>query len=236
MSVSAIFIIPGFFLGQGGDYLPKIVYICTNQSDFNMQFFHGSSAEPFGRFSLDHALEGDGKVKFGWGVYVTEKYSTAAHYAFNKRRPENKDFYVYTVEIPDRTPDNCLSLLKGVPVAESIVRRVEAGLGGPVPREACTEGIPFRKYLANKLTGKNLPVKKMIGKATVEGEKAASEFLCGLGVDLIEWPYDWKKPEAEKNMAVLDDKKVRIVRIEKVELDPKGHRLIEGSQQIIKEF
>ena len=83
-----------------------------------MLFYHGSSAEPFERFSLDHALEGDGKVKFGWGVYVTEKYSTAAHYAFSKKRPDNRDFYVYTVEIPDRTDDNCLSLLKGVPVSE----------------------------------------------------------------------------------------------------------------------
>ena len=201
-----------------------------------MQFFHGSSAEPFDRFSLDHALEGDGKVKFGWGVYVTEKYSTAAHYAFNKHRPENKDFYVYTVEIPDRTPDNCLSLLKGVPVAESIVNRVEAKFGETIPAEAKVEGIPFRKYLANKLTGEDKPVKKMIDKATVEGEKAASELLSSLGVDLIEWPYNWQKPEAEKNMAILDDRNVRIVRIEKVELDQKGHQLIEGSQQIIKEF
>ncbi len=201
-----------------------------------MQFYHGSSADPFERFSLDHALEGDGKVKFGWGVYVTEKYSTAAHYAFNKHRPENKDFYVYTVEIPDRTPDNCLSLLKGVPVTESIVNRVEARLGEAIPSEAKVEGIPFRKYLANKLTGEDKPVKKMIDKATVEGEKAASEFLSSVGVDLIEWPYNWQKPEAEKNMAVLDDRNVRIVRIEKVELDPKGHQLIEGSQQIIKEF
>ena len=201
-----------------------------------MQFYHGSSAEPFDRFSLDHALEGDGKVKFGWGVYVTEKYSTAAHYAFNKHRPENKDFYVYTVDIPDRTPDNCLSLLKGIPVNESIVKRVEAKLGETVPEEAKVEGIPFRKYLANKLTGEDKPVKKMIDKATVEGEKAASEFLSSLGVDLIEWPYNWQKPEAEKNMAVLDDRNVRIIRIEKVELDPKGHQLIEGSRQVIKEF
>ena len=201
-----------------------------------MIFYHGSSAEPFDKFSLEHALEGDGKVKFGWGVYVTEKYPTAAHYAFNKHRPENKDFYVYTVDIPGRTPDNCLSLLKGVPVADSIVKRVEAKLGEPVPAEAKVEGIPFRKYLANKLTGQNLPVKKMIDKATVAGEKAASEFLAGIGVDLIEWPYNWQKPEAEKNMAVLDDRNVRIVRIEKVELDPKGHQLIEGSQQLIKEF
>ena len=201
-----------------------------------MRFYHGSSAELFDRFSLDHALEGDGKVKFGWGVYVTEKYSTAAHYAFNKHRTENKDFYVYTVEIPDRTPDNCLSLLKGVPVAESIVNRVEAKFGETIPAEAKVEGIPFRKYLANKLTGEDKPVKKMIDKATVEGERAASEFLSSMGMDLIEWPYNWQKPEADKNMAVLDDRNVRIVRIERVELDPKEHQLIEGSQQIIKEF
>ena len=201
-----------------------------------MLFYHGSSAAPFDRFSLDHALEGDGKVKFGWGVYVTEKYTTAAHYAFNKHRPENNDFYVYTVDIPDRTPDNCLSLLKGVPVADSIVRRVEARLGESVPEEAKVEGIPFRKYLANKLTGENKPVRKMIDKATVAGEKAASEFLNDLGVELIEWPYNWQNPEAEKNMAVLNDARVRIVRIEKVELDPKGHQLIEGSQQLVKAF
>lgn len=201
-----------------------------------MQFYHGSSAEPFDRFSLDHALEGDGKVKFGWGVYVTEKYTTAAHYAFNKHRPENKDFYVYTVEIPDRTPDNCLSLLKGIPVAASIVSRVEDKLGGPVPEEAKAEGIPFRKYLANRLSGAVMPVRRMMDKATVAGEKAASEFLSSLGVDLIEWPYNWKKPQDGKNMAVLDDRNVHIVRIEKVELDPKGHRLIDGSQIIIKEF
>ena len=201
-----------------------------------MRFYHGSSAEPFGRFSLEHALEGDGKVKFGWGVYVTEKYTTAAHYAFNKHRPENKDFYVYTVDIPDRTEGNCLSLLKGVPVEKSIVERVETMLGEAIPPEAKVEGIPFRKYLANRLTGQNLPIKKMIDKATVLGEKAASEFLNSLGIELIEWPYNWQKPEAEKNMAVLDDGKVRIVRIEKVELDPKAHQLIEGSQQVIKEF
>ena len=41
-------------------------------------FYHGTSAGLFGRFSLDHALEGEGKVKFGWGVYVTESSSAAS--------------------------------------------------------------------------------------------------------------------------------------------------------------
>ena len=201
-----------------------------------MIVYHGSSAEPFDKFDLGHALEGDGKVKFGWGVYVTDKYSTAAHYAFNKKRPENKDFYVYTVEIPERTADNCLSLLKGVPVTASIVKRVEEKLGESIPDEAKVEGIPFRKYLANRLTGNVGPVKKMTDKATVAGEKAASEFLSAIGVDLIEWPYNWQKPEAEKNYAVLDERNVRILGIEKVELDPKGHHLVEGSQITIMTF
>ena len=191
-----------------------------------MIVYHGSSAEPFERFDLGHALEGDGKVKFGWGVYVTDKYGTAAHYAFNKKRPENKDFYVYTVEIPERTADNCLSLLKGVPVTASIVKRVEEKLGEAIPQDALVEGIPFRKYLANRLTGNIGPVKKMTDKAAVAGEKAASEFLRSIGVDLIEWPYNWQKPEAN----------VRISGIEKVELDPKGHHLVEGSQVTIKTF
>ena len=198
-------------------------------------FYHGSSVL-FDSFSLAHALEGDGKVKFGYGVYVTEKYESAAHYAFNKKRPENTDYYVYTVEIPDRTADNCLPLMKGVPVPASIVGRTEAKLGETLPPEAKVEGIPFRKYLANLLAGDRKSVRQMTDKASVEAEKAASEFLLGIGVELIEWPYTWAKPDAEKNMAVLDDAKVRTVRIDKVELDPKGHHLVEGSAKLIKEF
>ena len=198
-------------------------------------FYHGSSVL-FDSFDLFHALEGDGKVKFGYGVYVTEKYTTAAHYAFNKKRPENTDYYVYTMEIPDRLADNCLSLLKNIPVAESIIERTEARIGESVPAEAKAEGIPFRKWLSNFLTGNKTAVKKMIDKTTLEGEKATAEFLDSIGVDLIEWPYNWQKPEAEKNMAVVNDTKVRVLKIEKVELDPKGHQLVEGSKKLIKQF
>lgn len=68
-------------------------------------YYHGSSVL-FKFFDLSHALEGDGKVKFGYGVYLTSRYERAAHYAFNKKRPENKDYYVYTVEGPDKTEDS----------------------------------------------------------------------------------------------------------------------------------
>ena len=198
-------------------------------------FFHGSSVY-FEKFDLSHALEGDGKAKFGYGVYVAGTYESAAHYAFNKKRPDNKDYYVYTVEVPDFNEDNCLSLLKEQPVAESIVRRAEEKLGELIPAEAKVEGKFFRKYLANRVTGNTKSVNKMIDKATVEGEMAASAFLKGIGVELIRWPHDWGKPEGEMNLAVLDDAKVRIVKIEKVELDPKKHQLVPGSEKLIKKF
>lgn len=197
--------------------------------------FHGSSVL-FDSFDLSHALEGDGKAKFGYGVYVAGTYESAAHYAFNKKRPDNKDYYVYTVEVPDFNEDNCLSLLKEQPVAESIVRRAEEKLRESIPAEAKVEGKFFRKYLANRVTGNTKSVNKMIDKATVEGEMAASAFLKEIGVELIRWPHSWSNPEGEMNLAVLDEAKVRIVKIEKVELDPEKHQLIPGSEKLIKKF
>ena len=200
-----------------------------------MVFYHGSSAEPFDRFDLGHAGEGDGKGKFGFGIYVTSSYKRAAHYAFNKHRKENNHFFVYTVEVPDKTEENSLPLFKDVPVSESLRIRAEEKLGEKIPEDALTEGIPFRKWLANKLTGHLGTIKQMTTKSSLDDEWAASEFLRDIGVDYIEWPIDWKN-NLGRDLAVLDDRKVRIIRIEKVDLDEKGHHLIEGSQKVIKEF
>ena len=76
----------------------------------------------------------------------------------------------------------------------------------------------------------------MTGKATVDGEKAEAGFLLSIGVELIEWPQgSWANPK-KKNMAVLDDGKIRIIMIEKVGLQGNKHEYIPGSRQIIKEF
>ena len=198
-------------------------------------FYHGSSVL-FDRFDLSHAREGDGKAKFGFGVYVSEEYASAAHYAFNKHRPENDTYYVYTVETPDRTEGNCLSLFKRVAVNASIVERTEARLGATLPPEALVEGKPFRKYIGNVLVGNRGTVRQMTGSASFEAEKAASAFLLSIGVELIEWPHgSWSNPK-KVDRAVLDDAKVRIVRIEQVDLTPKDHQLVEGSARLIKEF
>jgi hypothetical protein len=179
-------------------------------------FYHGSHAI-FDRFDLSHALEGDGKVKFGYGVYVTSKYSSAAHYS--GATPNATEHFVYTVEIPSKTLTNCIAFKE--PVHPTIVDAAQDKLGETIPEKVLLDaGKEFRKYLAMKLTGER--------KVTLEGEKAAAAFLLSIVVELIEWPYNWKNPSLGTNRAVLDDSKVRILKVDSVKLDDKK-KLIEES-------
>ena len=194
-------------------------------------FYHGTT-RLFKEFDLSHALEGDGKAKFGYGTYVTEVYTTAAHYAHNKKRPECTDYYVYTVEIPDLTDDNHLSYTK--PVHPSIIDRTEKALGEQIPDEVKAESKCFRRYVGNRLLGKKGTVNQLKDKADIEAEKAASKFFSEIGLEYYVWPQgSWTNPNSPTNRAVLNIDKIRIVRIDKVELDPKKYQLIEGSQKEI---
>lgn len=179
-------------------------------------FYHGSTVL-FPSFDLEHALEGAGKVKFGYGVYVTSHYSSAAHYADSKDRPD-APHYVYTVEVPAITEDNYIAFKEEVkPI---IISRAESKLGCEIPAKIKADGKDFRKFLAKKLTGKN----------DIEGEKAASRFLDSIGVKMIVWPYSWMNPAKGTNRAILDEGNVKITKIEQVELNEKK-QLVEGSQK-----
>ena len=193
-------------------------------------FFHGTSML-FKKFDIAHALEGDGKAKFGFGTYVTESYTSAAHYAYNKKRPENKNYYVYTLEIPDMSADNHLFSIR--PVHPSIIERTEKALGEQIPDEARRVGKYFRKYVGNRLTGKEGTVKQLIGSADLDAEKVASKFFSEIGLEYFAWPQAQSKPDGLTNRVVLNIDKIRIVRIDKVELDPKKFQLIEGSEEEI---
>ena len=193
-------------------------------------FYHGTT-RLFKEFDLAHALEGDGKAKFGYGSYVTESYTSAAHYAHNKKRPECKDYYVYTLEIPDLTEDNHLFSCR--PVHPSIIGRTEKALGEQIPDEAKKVGKFFRKYVGNKLIGKRGTVNQLKDKADIDAEKAASKFFSEIGLEYFAWPQAQSKPDGLTNRVVLNIDKIRIVRIDKVELDPKKFQLIEGSEKEI---
>lgn len=210
-------------------------------------FYHGSSVL-FDRFDLSHALEGDGKVKFGFGVYVTERYVTAAHYAYNKKRGESEHYYVYTCQVPDLTDENIFPLIPEQHIHPAILSRIEQKLGYKIPEDAFYEVKKdsktkevnriyspkcLRKYLANILAGHtDWSIKKLTSKTTIEAEKLASEFLDSIGVDCYVWPVIWKKPDEEHNLAILNDQKVKLLKIEEVKLDEE-YQLIAGSQHTI---
>lgn len=178
-------------------------------------FYHGSSVL-FPRFDLSHVLEGDGKVKFGYGVYLTSSFKSAAHYSGANKGAATH--FVYTVEVPELTEDNHIDFKK--PVHLDIVKRAEQKLEAPIPQKFTLDGKDFRKYIA-KILG---------GGSDVLSEKLASEFLNCIGVEFITWPYSWKNPDLGLNIAVLDDQKVRILHVHQVELDNK-QQLISGSEK-----
>lgn len=66
----------------------------------------------------------------------------------------------------------------------------------------------------------------------LEGERQALRFLLSIGVEFIEWPYNWKNPALGQNRAVLDDKKIKIVRVDSVKLDEKKKLIADSISQI----
>ena len=192
-------------------------------------FYHGTT-KLFKEFDLAHAFEGDGKNKFGLGTNITEVYTTAALYAHNKKRPECTDYYVYTVEVPDLTDDNHLSYTK--PVHPSIIQRTEKALGEQIPDEIKAVAKYFRKYVGNKLIGKRGTLKQLKEKSDIDAERAASKFFSEIGLEYYVWPQAWSNPDGPTNRAVLNVDKIRIVRIDKVELDKK-FKYVEGSKREI---
>lgn len=208
-------------------------------------YYHGSSVL-FESFNLDSLAEGSG-IKFGAGVYLTESFDTAAHYS-EPRHGKADHHYVYTVEVPEKTEDNCLPYY-GVPVPSGIIERVEARLGESLPdfikgsgRDAEGKGLSLgkflRKYIAHRLSGvpkELLVTEKQIDKNTsLAAEAKASEFLLDIGILFIEWPQGgWSKyPNCIKNVAVLDPSKVHVVKIEEVDLDAKA-KYVQGSRRTI---
>ena len=175
--------------------------------------YHGTSAGLFGRFDMSHALEGDGKVKFGWGVYVTDRVDSALKYARkSQERHPGSGCFVYKVEVPALAPGNHVAF--GEPVDPSIAARVREALGAEIPVAALADGKPFRKFVARRLEGSK---KK---EPTLAGEKAAAEMLDRLGVVCISWPFSWTKDAEGRfrppfNRAVFDAAKVRVVSVDR---------------------
>lgn len=210
-------------------------------------YYHGSSII-FDSFNLDSLAESSG-CKFGAGVYLTEAFKTAAHYSEPRKGTADHN-YVYTVEVPDKTEENCLPYY-GVPIPSIIISRVEERLGEILPEyikgsgrvidaEGEEKGVSLgkflRKYIAHRLSGvpkEKLDTDKKVNKKTnLAAEIKASEFLLSIGVLFIEWPQGtWGKyPNCTKNIAVLDPSKIKVVKVEEVDLDNDAE-YVDGSRR-----
>lgn len=176
-----------------------------------LTFFHGSP-NLFDAFELTSAGDGTG-IKFGYGVYLTESEASAVHYSQPRKCALAPEHYLYTVEIPELTPEN--HLVSALPVAASIVSATEQKLGISVPEKFIAQGKEFRKWLGCSLTGAK--------KAGFDEEKAAAEFLDSIGVIANVWPQAQSKPDGLRNCAIFNPNRVRIARREKIEIeDVKG--------------
>lgn len=206
----------------------------NNENHLNMNntetFYHGAF-RLFDHFEQNHLGEGEGKSKFGHGIYITSSFATAAKYAAKagKRNGVNT-FYVYTVEVPVLTDDNHLFSCK--PVVAALASRLEKALGESIPEKAKSLGKFFRKYVGNILTNKRGTVKQMTEKADDAAEDAATSFLNENGIIYLAYPHAQTKPDGDTNRAVLNENYIRILKIEQVEVDEKNN-LIEGSERVV---
>ena len=190
-------------------------------------FYHGT-CHLFDKFSLSFLGSGEGKSKYGHGIYLSSSYKTAALYASKAAKANGKEScYVYTVEVPVMTDDNHIFSCKAV--NNQVVSRVEKAIGEAVPEEVKGAGKLFRKYLGNLLTGQRGTVKKMMGKADAAAENAVSQFLNTVGIVYLAWPQSQTKPDGDTNRALLNEKDIRIIKVEQVKVDEKN-KLIEGSE------
>ena len=143
-------------------------------------FYHGT-CRLFKNFSLEYIGEGEGKSKFGQGVYITSSYASAALYAAKAAKANGVEpFYVYTVEVPELTAGNNVFSCK--PVTEEVRVRIENVLGEQIPTEAIAAGKLFRKYVGNLLTNQKGTIKQMIGKANDIAERTVSKFFKDNGI------------------------------------------------------
>lgn len=204
-------------------------------------FFHGSS-RLFTKFNLDYALKGAGKVKFGYGIYVTSSFASAAHYSRTAEGGADEKHYVYTLEVVQKNRTNYISFIEKV--SPSVVAKAEARLGERIPEVYTANGNLFRKYLGIRLTqddkvwqklSRATDPEKVKLKVGLEEEIAASAFLYQIGVKMIEWPFTWTAGERRFNRAILKAESIKIVKIEEVRLDEKG-KYVEGSNTLVRDL
>ena len=198
-----------------------------------MEVFYHGTCRLFDSFDPNRLGSGEGKSKFGHGIYITSSYETAALYASKVAKCHGSDCkYVYTLEVPDLTNNNHVFSCK--PVNPIVAERLQTALGETIPEEAKSLGKFFRKYIGNVLIGNRKTIKQMTGSASSEAEDAVTKFLNENGVIFLAWPQAQTKPDGDTNRAVLNAECIKMLKIEQVQTNDMN-KLIKGSETLVKE-
>jgi GH43 family beta-xylosidase len=70
-------------------------------------------------------------------------------------------------------------------------------------------------------------------KAGLQEEKKAAEILESIGVHYNVWPQAQSKPDGFKNIAVFDASRVKIIKVEEIEIELKGSKWVLKSRKVI---
>ena len=109
------------------------------------------------------------------------------------------------------------------PPNAAIVAKVESALGVKAPAKVLAHGKLFRKWIGMTRTGS-----KTNG---LEEEKSAAELLNSLGVLFNVWPTAQNKPDGEKNVAVFCEQNVKILKVEKIDVEQQAGKWVLTSRE-----
>jgi len=173
---------------------------------FQVEAWHGSP-DKFDRFDLSHIGEGEGRQSFGYGLYFTDLEGVARHYAKTLSEQKRGTRNLYKVSLhKGNSPSEYTWLDWNKRAPDSVLRKIEQDLGAKVFPDANEDeyGLPIVKD----------------GQALYEtiasikgGEKEASLYLLGIGIDGIRYPvgaFFGKEDTGHKNYVVFDEQSVTI--------------------------
>lgn len=191
-------------------------------------YYHGTS-KLFKEFRpLDTIGTGEGKSKFGWGIYLTSAYATAVLYSGKGPGREAPDHYIYSVEIPDTETDIDKYFVLHQPVPQSLVELVEKEIGQLADPEVAAWGNDFRNELENMLFVREFGHKPKGKEEKGMAQKLAADWLYAHGIIGLIWPQGgWPKKGEEKpvekfNIAMFNSKDTQICKIERVDVEFKA--------------
>lgn len=191
-------------------------------------YYHGTS-KLFKEFRpLETIGTGEGKSKFGWGIYLTSSYATAVLYSGKGPGREAADHYIYSADIPDPEENQDKYFVLHKPVPQDLIKLVESEIGPIEDRTATEWGNDFRNALETmlfvKANGRKPKDKADSGKA----QKLAADWFYSHGIIGLIWPQSsWPKKGEVKvveklNIAMFNSADTHICKIERVDVEFKA--------------